>query len=788
MSRYCKNRCKLSLLVLLSLLLISIFIWWYYYALPERLFNAPLSNIVLDRHGHLLSAHIAEDEQWRFPELENIPPKFAAALIQFEDKRFYHHMGVDPLALARAFILNIKRGRIVSGGSTLSMQVVRLSRNNPDRTLTEKALEALRALRLESRYDKDGILKLYASHAPFGGNVVGLEAAAWRYFGRDPQHLSWAESAMLAVLPNNPALVHPGRNRQRLREKRDALLQRLHERGLLSALDYQLAVAEPLPEAPRDLPRLAPHLLDTLSMRAENGQRFQTTLDAVLQSQVTLLAERNAEQLATEGVRNVAVLVLDNHSFAVLAYIGNRPNRNETRYGYAIDLIQRPRSTGSTLKPFLFASMIEQGQLLPDTLIADVPVSYSGFTPQNYDRAYRGAVPAHEALARSLNIPAVNMLSLHGVEPFQHFLQGMGLQHLTRPAHEYGLSLILGGAEASLWELAQAYANLAHRAQQSIKEQQTVWQQARLLQSDPASSSQLATLSTGTSWLTLKALLGVARPGDEGYWEKFSSSRKVAWKTGTSYGHRDAWAIGVTPDYTVAVWAGNANGEGSSGLTGTKSAAPLLFNVINLLPQQQAWFERPDWQLIDLSVCRDDGYLSNGACDTHTVSAPRDTHYARMTPYHRLIHLDKSGQWRVNSDCEPVYQMQTRRWFVLPPEQAHYYQQHHANYQALPPWRADCLKETQGNDVEAISLVYPRPNTQIIIPRDLSGKRSQIIFKAVPRNPDSLLYWHLDNDFMGTTQTFHQQALQVPVGEHRLSIVDELGNRVEQSFEVLYGD
>lgn len=761
--------------------------WWYFHSLPAPLFAKTHSQVLLDRQGRLLSAHIAEDGQWRFPAIEKVPDKFATALIQFEDRRFREHSGVDILALMRASYDNLRQQRVVSGASTLSMQVIRIARGNPPRTLSEKLVELFRAWRLESVYSKEEILQLYTSHAPFGGNVVGLEAAAWRYFARDPEHLSWAEQAMLAVLPNNPALIHPGRNRTQLLQKRNRLLARLYEVKALSKLDYELAIAEPLPEAPHLLPRLAPHLLDTLALGYPQGERFRTTLDATLQQQLTNLAQRTGEQLALEGIQNLAILVLDNHSMETVAYIGNRPEmdyRNEQ--GHAIDLIQRARSTGSTLKPLLFADMLEQGLILPDTLVADVPVNYTGFTPQNFNRQYHGAVTAREALARSLNIPFVNLLSIRGVDPFLMSLRHMGFQHMQRSAQNYGLSLVLGGAEASLWELTVAYANLAYLAQeQSTKP--AYWQQGKRLQTELATTDRVATLSKASAWLTLDSILGVARPGDEGYWDKFISSRKVAWKTGTSYGQRDAWAIGTTPDYTVGVWVGNANGEGRAGLTGTQSAAPILFNTFNFLPPSKGWFQRPDAQLTDLNICRDDGYLSNGFCATKTVKLPNSSHFARITPYHQRIYLDSTQTWRVNSDCESVATMQTRDWFVLPPDQAHYYQQYHADYQPLPAWRADCVAE-MANQIDALSVVYPQEGTQIYLPREIDGKLGEVVFRAVPTQPEALLYWHLDNQFLGTTQSFHQLAAQPTAGKHRLAVVDETGNRVERSFEVLVNE
>ncbi|SKA87899.1 penicillin-binding protein 1C [Thiothrix eikelboomii] len=758
--------------------------WWYFDSLPRPLFAKTHAQILLDRQGRLLSAHIADDGQWRFPAIEKVPDKFTIALTQFEDRRFQNHSGVDFLALIRATYDNLRQQRIVSGASTLSMQVIRLARGNPPRTLPEKIVEMFRAWRLESLYSKPEILQLYASHAPFGGNVVGLEAAAWRYFARDPEQLSWAEHALLAVLPNNPALIHPGRNRTQLLQKRNRLLARLYTVQVLSKLDYELAMAEPLPEAPHLLPRLAPHLLDTLAASYPQGERFQTTIDANLQQQLVTLAQRTGDQLALEGIQNLAILVLDNHSLATLAYIGNRPDRDyRAELGHAIDLIQRPRSSGSTLKPLLFADMLEQGMLLPDSLIADVPVNYTGFTPQNFNRQYHGAVSAREALARSLNIPFVNLLSLRGVDPFLMYLRQMGFQHLQRSARHYGLSLVLGGAETSLWELTVAYANLAHLAQTSTIKQ-AYWQQGRRLQTEIADSGRIATLSKATAWLTLDSLLDLARPGDEGYWDKFSSSRKVAWKTGTSYGQRDAWAIGTTPDYTVGVWVGNANGEGRASLTGTQTAAPILFNTFNFLPLGRAWFSSPEAQLTEVNICRNDGYLSNGFCQTKRVKIPLGSHFSRMTPYHQRIYLDASQQWRVNSECESISKMQARDWFVLPPDQAYYYKQYHADYQPLPPWRPDCVADL-GHQQEALSVVYPQEATQVYLPRELDGKLGEVIFRAVPTHPEALLYWHLDNQFLGTTQSFHQMAVQPAAGKHRLAVVDESGQRIERQFEVL---
>src|SRR5579864_7188305 len=372
--------------------------------LPEPLFHEPVAAILLARDGTLLSASIASDGQWRFPPLTHVPEKYRQALFLYEDKRFEHHIGVDPLAVARAVRLNLRSGKTVSGASTITMQVARLVRSSETsnegqdrgyrRGYGAKLDEALLALRLEMAYSKDQILALYASHAPFGGNVVGLEAASWRYFGRSPEALSWAESATLAVLPNAPALVTPGRNRVRLQEKRDRLLQRLQAAGELTTLDLKLALAEPLVDAPIPLPNHEPHLLETLRAQHPDISRFTTTLDADLQIAATQMVRDRGGTLARESIHNIAALVVDNKSFEVLAYVGNADWSTRNDFGLAVDIVQRPRSTGSILKPFLYAAMLESGQLLPHMLVADIPTQYSGYSPENFDHAYRGAVPA----------------------------------------------------------------------------------------------------------------------------------------------------------------------------------------------------------------------------------------------------------------------------------------------------------------------------------------------------------------------------------------------------------
>ena len=423
-------------------------------------FNVGYSSVLLDRNEYLLSARLAADEQWRFPYKTGLPYKYKAAAVAFEDSRFYHHFGIDPVAIARAIYLNIKHGRRISGGSTLTMQVARMALGNQRRNLAVKFREAIMAIGLEMKFDKNEILQLYAGHAPFGANNVGIHAASWRYFGRPLAELSWAEACTLAVLPNSPSLIRPDHNPELLRLKRNALLKKLRSRGILTEIEFKVSLAEDIPGKSLQIPRRASHLLATSEVRVGRGRNMASTVDHVIQRMAEQIIAKHTESLNRHLIDNLAALIIDNRSFEVLGYFGNVAPGGREANGQDVDIINRRRSTGSTLKPLLFGLMLDRGRILPDTLLPDLPAHYQGYIPENFDRKYRGAVPAKQALASSLNIPAVHMLENMGVATFLDFLHRFGLTTLDRPASEYGLPLILGGGESTLWELGQAYANL----------------------------------------------------------------------------------------------------------------------------------------------------------------------------------------------------------------------------------------------------------------------------------------------------------------------------------------
>ncbi len=766
---------------------------WFYYSLPRPLFQEPYSLVITDKDGDLLQARIATDGQWRFPYSDAVPEKFEKAILTFEDKNFYYHPGVDALAIGRATVQNIRSKKVVSGGSTLTMQTVRIA-GHRSRHIGNKLLEMVLAFRLECGYSKKEILALYAAHAPFGGNVVGIKAASWRYFGRDASTLSWGEAACLAVLPNSPALIHPGRNRGALFAKRNRLLQKMADEKIIDQATCDLAQSEPLPDKPVPLPQEAPHLLSRI-IKENNSistTEIQTTISMKLQQRVATILERHHHQLKANQINNAAAIVIEIKSGNTLAYVGNIFHPEEPEIDPHVDVIAAHRSPGSTLKPLLYAAALQDGQILPTSLLPDIPTQISGYAPQNFDLGFDGAVPANRALARSLNVPAVKLLQGYRTERFHHLLRKMGVTTLPNAASHYGLSLILGGGENTLWELSGMYSSMARILNNYPKNSGRYfagdWHMPNYYKSKeipvPAEGQNLPNsffLGAGAIYSTFESMNELMRPGEEMLWTQFNSAQKIAWKTGTSFGFRDGWAIGLSSKYLVAVWVGNADGEGRPGLTGISTAAPILFDIFKLLPASP-WFEMPYDDMVRIPVCAKSGFRLGENCGmVDSIWVPSSGIRAGTCPYHQLVHLDQSSTYRVTSDCVAPSEMSHSTWFVLPPSMEWYYKQCNADYEALPPYKPGCEQEV----VSAMEMIYPRKTNKIYVPIELDGKTGKAVFEVAHREPSTTIFWHIDDQYVGSTKTFHQLAINPEPGKHVLVVTDENGERIEQPFEVI---
>jgi len=771
------------------ILLIIILLVVFWCSLPDPLFRDPASTVLLDCNGSLLGARISADWQWRFPEADTVPEKFRMAITEYEDRYFGYHPGFNPISLIKAAWIDISKGKILRGGSTITMQVIRLARKNRQRTITEKIIEIILAFRLELSYSKNEILAMYVSHAPFGSNVVGLDAAAWRYYGISAKELTWAENVTLAVLPNSPSLIYPGKNQAKLMAKRNMLLDRLLKKGVIDVTTCELSKCEVLPGKPVTLPQLAPHLTERVAIEGYRGKTVNSTIDRHLQEKLNQILKLHTPALTANEIYNAAALVVEVNSGNVTAYAGNIVNIINDDKGNDVDIITSPRSTGSILKPFLYAAMLNDGLLLPNTLVPDIPMQMGSFIPENYSLTYDGAVPAKRALARSLNIPAVKMLQSYGYEQFCTQLAKIGLTTLKKPADHYGLSLILGGAEADLWDLAGVYASMGrtlNHYNQYRKYNKVDYHPPVYIRKDinhhESYTENTSWYDAASIWLMFEAMVEVSRPDEEQHWQQFSSSSKIAWKTGTSFGNRDAWSIGITPDYVVAVWVGNASGEGRPGLTGIATAAPILFDIFKMFKPSN-WFEQPVSEMVEINTCHHSGFRASSICESlDTIWIQKAGLKTISCPYHQLVHFDMSGKWQVNSNCESPGNMVTKPWFILPPLQEWYFRNKNPFYKVLPSFRADCLSDTETHSMD---MIYPRNNSKMYLPVDIDGKPGKSVFKVAHRNPGLTIYWHLDDRFIGATTQYHQMALAPPHGFHRLTLVDEKGESLLVRFEII---
>lgn len=774
----------------ISFLSVAVVLFMVFVRIPKPLFDVSYATVLRSHDGKLLDAAIADDEQWRFPPLDSIPEKFKIALLLYEDEYFYSHLGVNPISIVRATRQNMSAGKIVSGGSTISMQTIRMALGNKKRTYGQKIIEILKTIKFELIYSKKSILKSYVNHAPFGSNIVGLNAASWRYFSRDPHKLSWGEIATLAVLPNNPKRIFPGNNHAELIRKRNLLLDKICSRGHFDENVLDLYKLEKIPTRIAALPNYTPHLLQRAIAEKKDGENIISTLDFDLQKKVSQTVKRHNIKLSEKEINNAAALVLDIKTGNVLAYVGNTStSQYHAKY---VDIITANRSPGSLLKPFLYAASLDEGIILPHQLIEDIPLYYNGFIPKNFDRKFRGVVKANEALTSSLNVPFINLLIHYGNEKFYHLLKKMGYNNLKYTPSHYGLSLILGTAETSLWEISSLYAGMArtylnyqNRPLNLGYSTSDYSENSYYIKKNIKNSSSLKQhgyLSVGAIEATLTAMQQLKRPEQESGWESFLSRKKIAWKTGTSYGFKDAWSIGINDTYLVGVWVGNADGEARPDLVGSRSAAPLMFDLFRHLDGSSILQETPHGSAED--ICIASGMLSKKTCPNNITQPLTDNFYAqaKKCTYHQTLKLNVEKTYQVDSNCYSTFDMVHESYFVLTPIQAWYYRKYHPNYTFPPPFSSNCTKKITH---EKLQLLYPQNDAKILIPKEQSGKTGSVIFQAAHQNEKAKIFWHLDHSFIGVTEQTHQIAVKANPGRHLLTLVDDSGNEILKRFSIV---
>jgi len=767
------------------------------------------STAILSKDNNIIGAFLSKREQWCFPLDEEyiIPEKLKTSVLTFEDKFFYSHFGFNPVSIAKALYLNITSGKVVMGGSTITMQLARII-DPKKRTYVNKFYELFQAFKLELFYSKEEILKMYLSYAPYGGNIVGIKAASLKYLKKNTENLTWAEAAMFAVLPNAPGKIHPGNNnRKELVNKRNRLLKRLLTDGVLSRNIYDLSIVEPIPTKVHILDNIAPHLSRKLFFEADgfnqdiknsynsNKIRFltsenlkkstsliETTIDVKIQKNATDLLAEHIKFMKNFNVNNGACLIVENKTGKVRAYVGSQGFYDD-KYSGQVDGVLASRSPGSTLKPFLYALSFDEGLILPQSLIKDIPTYYGSFSPRNSTRKYQGIVRADEALIKSLNVPAVRLLNAYGVDNFYLFLKYAGLSTLFRSSDNYGLPLILGGSEVNIWDLAKMYRALGSGGHFNDLQIIASGNKNNVIENK---NDKNQFISSGASYLTSEILRDVKRPNMDYNWQYYTSNQwPLAWKTGTSYGYKDAWAVGYNPEWTIVVWVGNFSGIGNPAIIGAKAAGPLLFKLFSSLPKNPdlQWFKRKDSDFKKVAIWPNTGYFSNEDCkEPIYADSPINSKVIKACPYHKTIYTTLDEKSRVNSSCwdGKKYKKTTRTIFDADVMQ--FLRKRGYVIDELPPYHPDC------NDVQKdsndLTIIYPQNNTKIFIPKDFGGKKQKLILKAGHRDKKIKLFWYLNDDFIGETVDTHKLEVSLENGEYKLLIVDGNGENKSLNFSV----
>jgi len=745
-----------------------------FFPLPSERLSRQSSYFIYGRDSRLLNCFASQDQYWRLPvKLDSISPLLVRTVINTEDRWFWYHPGVNPVSLLTAMADNLKNRSIVRGGSTITMQIARMMEPKP-RNIGGKLVEIFRALQLEMHYSKNELLEIYFNLVPYGGNIEGVGAAAYFYFGKTPYELTCSEAAILAGIPSSPNNFRPDLNPEKCRSRRDRILRQLHRQDIIDKETLSGALKEEIPVERKERPDHAPHfcqsIMSELSSNLWTGV-IRSTIRMDLQALCERLARSYASVLKDKDINNLSIVVIDNHSSELLAMVGS-PDFNDRKHQGQINGAFAPRSPGSALKPFAYALGFERGLITPASILDDIPVSYSGYSPENYDEEYNGIATVSEALIRSLNVPAVNLTANLGIRDFYEFLQAGGISTLDRKYYQYGLPLVLGACEVTLADLANLYSALGRKG---------IYKPLKMLAgSDDNKPYDL--LSEEACYLVTEILSELQRPSLQASWEFTRDLPTVAWKTGTSYGRRDAWAIGYNPQFTVAVWAGNFSGEGSPWLVGAESAAPLMFAVFNQIMQghEHVWFERPAGLGTRL-VCACSGLPPNEYCpdvvsDKYIIGITNNN----KCDIHRAIVVDKETGYELCRACEHLGNPDTLVMEDWPVRLAGWLSDHSV-ITKLPEHHPGCSGIFVHGPPQIIS---PEHRAHFEISKSMPSEYQQILFEASSGLRNRKIYWFLD-DRLFASSGINERIFYEPVkGDHTLMCVDDLGRSTTIRFSV----
>lgn len=787
----------LAAVCLIALLVLVAAVRWVPFD-AKSLESPETSSFLFDRNGRPLRAFLGTDEQWRVPvHLDEVSTHVVNAIVAVEDKRFFTHWGVDPVAILRASLSNLRGGRIISGASTITMQVVGLSASR-ERTLGRKLRQAFRALQAERVLSKQRILELYLTYAPYGGNICGIEAAAQRYFGKSAAALTLDEATLLAGIPQSPARLRPDRFPKAALARRNTVLIRMLEDDKITLPEYDRALTRHPLVGSHDAPGLAPHFTDLVHEAYPRMTRIRTTLDLEVQQRAEALVAEAVRSNAAFGVTNGAAVVLQNDTGEVLAMVGSADYTAVSTQGQ-VNGATSPRSPGSALKPLLYALAFSEGAALPDTRLLDVPTFYGGYHPENFDHACQGLVSADKAMAWSLNIPAIELLQSTGLNRAVSFMRNAGLATLDKPAGEYGLSLALGTCGVTLLDLAGAYAMLA-RGGDALAPKVMI-EGTRITRPEPARlttqtmsirSSSIASpprhlLSPQAAYFALRALADATLRPPEEVALALKDMEGIAWKTGTSSGFRDAWTIACTRTHTTAVWLGNFDGRPSPGITGARAAAPPALTMAVWL-QNHRETRDPRWPrnpggITHINVCAVTGAPSSPDCPT-TRSVMAIANAARLPVscrIHQRMSIDTATSQVLCPRCAEGHACEEKVFAVWPARVSQWFRDHQIEENAPPPHFSGCATRA---GLVAPRIVSPTNGDAFLVQPGRPAEAQKIALRAVAPAAGSLLYWFLDGQLIASVTPGTDAFLILQPGSHRLRCADDLGRADEVAFNV----
>lgn len=780
-------------IILISLIFIFTISSRIFFPLPMYALKPVPSVIVYDRNGKILRGFTSPDEMWRIPaSIDEVSPRLRMAVINFEDRWFRFHIGFNPISIIRAVITNAKAGEIVCGGSTINMQVARMMEPK-SRTFKSKIIELIRAVQLELSFSKNEILEFYFNMAPYGGNIVGSAAASYFYFSKSQSDLSLGEAALLTVIPKSPTALKPDAYHNKIADihplkiARDKVLLRLLDNKKITENEYNEAISEPIPNERHPMPFIAPQLAYKLKGIYPNVNRIKSTIDSNIQTLTRDTLLKRLTPLRKHGVSNGAIVVMDTETKEVLAMVASADFFDAESEGQ-VNGAMAPRSPGSALKPFAYALAIDRGLISPESMLSDVPIDYAGYRPENYDDKFRGAVTTREALKYSLNVPAINISAKLGEDGIYEFLRNAGITTLSEPEEHYGLSLILGGCDVTLLDLTTLYAGLASMGKFSpykliLGEKDYEKQRNEITPPHLDKTISRSLLKEGTAYIITDILSEVERPDLPISWESTVDLPKVAWKTGTSYGHKDAWSIGYTPQYTIGVWVGNFNAIGSPAIIGAEAAAPILFDLFNslLVTSNKQWYVQPP-DVKEREVCSLSGMVMSKHCHTSKT----ELYLPGISPnqecnIHRSIAIDKETGMRLCSKCRVGRDYEMKTFVVYPPEIATWMERNGINVDKLPPHFPECSVVASG---EGPIIRSPSADSEYVIRDGVDIEYQKILLEASVSNDCRNIYWFVDSKMVFNGSPMEKVFITPKVGKHVVMCMDDEGRATKMTLIV----